>query len=129
MTSSLKRHLDFIKLLALTHKTQRVQLLRTIDNQQFDILLEITFNILNGVCPLTKKEEINLRRNKASLRKLVDNKIAKRIKKQILLNIQRLLPILLSPVIRYFSQDGKGGNVSSEREISEVIGKSQEEYE
>ena len=44
-----------MKLLTSTHQSQRVQLIRTIDDDQFDILVEIIYNILHGICSLTKK--------------------------------------------------------------------------
>lgn len=57
MTSSVQKHIDFLKLLATTHKKQRIPLLHTISGSQLDVLVETVYNILNGVCPLTKTEE------------------------------------------------------------------------
>lgn len=72
MTSSVQKHLYFLKLLATTHKKQRIQLLHTIS--QLDVLVETVYNILNGVCPLTKNEEQSLKNHIKLLRKDVDNK-------------------------------------------------------
>lgn len=62
MTSSVQKHLDFLKLLATTHNKQRIQLLHTISGSQLDVLVETVYNILNGVCPLTEKEEQSLKK-------------------------------------------------------------------
>lgn len=66
MSSSIKDHLDFLRLLAITHKKQRLQLLRTINNSQFDILIEVVYNILKGACSLTKEEEVKIKKTKNS---------------------------------------------------------------
>lgn len=81
MSSSIKDHLDFLRLLAITHKKQRLQLLRTINNSQFDILIEVVYNILKGVCSLTKEEEVKKQQQRTRLRQLIDKKVNKRVKK------------------------------------------------
>lgn len=121
-SSFLKDHLDFLRLLASTHRSQRLQLLHTIDNGQFDILIEVVYNILQGVCSLTKDEEEKLKKHKLLLRKLIERKKAKRVKKQILIRIQALIPTLISAVNRYLLNNGKRGRSSSERKISEITG-------
>lgn len=122
MSSFLKDHLDFLRLLASTHRSQRLQLLHTIDNGQFDILIEVVYNILQGVCSLTKDEEEKLKKHKLLLRKLIERKKAKRVKKQILIRIQALIPTLISAVNRYLLNNGKRGRSSSERKISKITG-------
>lgn len=106
MTASVKKHREFLRLLTTTHKIQRVHMLQTISNNQFNILVEIVYNILHGICPLTKDEEVKLKKYKTLLRKLKEKKLAKRIKKNILLQIQQIVPTLLSSVQRYFSCNG-----------------------
>lgn len=66
MPSSIKNHLDFLRLLASTHKNQKLQLLRTINDSQYDILIEVVYNILKGVCSLTKEEEEKVKKTKNS---------------------------------------------------------------
>lgn len=109
MSSFLKDHLDFLRLLASTHRSQRLQLLHTIDDGQFDILIEVVYNILQ-------------KKHKLLLRKLIERKKAKRVKKQILIRIQALIPTLISAVNRYLLNNGKRGRSSSERKISEITG-------
>lgn len=70
MSSFLKDHLDFLRLLASTHRSQRLQLLHTIDNGQFDILIEVVYNILQGVCSLTKDEEEKLKKTQTTVTKI-----------------------------------------------------------
>lgn len=84
------------------------------------MLVETVYTILNGVCPLTKKEEQSLKKHKTLLRKVVDKKISNRIKQQIFLRIQRIIPTFLSSVLRYLSSNGKTGGASSKRKISKV---------
>lgn len=112
MTSSVQKHIDFLKLLATTHKKQRIQLLHTISGSQLDVLVETVYNILNGVCPLTKTEEQSLKKHKTLLRKVVDKKLSNRI--------QRIIPTFLSSVLRYLSSNGKRSGASSKRKISKV---------
>lgn len=116
MTSSVEKHIDFLKLLATTHKKQRIQLLHTISGSQLDVLVETVYNILNGVCPLTKTEEQSLKKK----RKVVDKKLSNRIKQKIFLRIQRIIPTFLSSVLRYLSSNGKRSGASSKRKISKV---------
>lgn len=63
MSSFLKDHLDFLRLLASTHRSQRLQLLHTIDNGQFDILIEVVYNILQGVRDFEEKKSISAPNN------------------------------------------------------------------
>lgn len=70
MSSFLKDHLDFLRLLASTHRSQRLQLLHTIDNGQFDILIEVVYNILQGVCSLTKDEEEKTEKTQTTVTKI-----------------------------------------------------------
>lgn len=128
MSSSIKDHLDFLRLLAITHKKQRLQLLRTINNSQFDILIEVVYHILKGVCSLTKEEEVKIKKKQRTfLRQFIDKKVNKRVKKDILIRIQSLIPTLLSSVKRYLINNGKRGRTSSERKILEIAGRSRDD--
>jgi hypothetical protein len=124
MTTSVKKHREFLRLLMTTHKVQRMHMLQTISNDQFNILVEIVYNILHGICPLNKDEEVKIKKYKTLLRKLIEKNLPKRVKKNILLQIQQIVPTLLSSVQRYFSHNGCRGCISSERKIPEIVRKS-----
>ena len=57
---------------------------------------------------------------KTQLRKLIEKKTTKLVKKDILVSIQQIIPSLLSPLLRYLSNNGKRGCVCSKREISKI---------
>lgn len=87
----------------------------------------MVYNILKGFCSLTKEEEVKLKKQRTLLRQLIDKKVNKRVKKDILIRIQSLIPTLLSSVKRYLINNGKRGRTSSERKISEIAGRSRDD--
>lgn len=81
MTTQVKKHLDYLKLLTSTHVKQRRQLINTISDEQLSVLSEAIFNVLKGVCPLSNVNKNKLSKNKTILRKLVDPKLNRKFKK------------------------------------------------
>lgn len=81
MTTQVKKHLDYLKLLTSTHVKQRRQLINTISDEQLSVLSEAILNVLKGVCPLSNVNKNKLSKNKTILRKLVDPKLIRIFKK------------------------------------------------
>lgn len=122
MTTQVKKHLDYLKLLTSTHVKQRRQLINTISDEQLSVLSEAIFNVLKGVCPLSNVNKNKLSKNKTILRKLVDPKLSRKFKKSILKKVQNLIPELLRPVIQYFAHNGKGSGNGPTRKVHQIDG-------
>lgn len=122
MTTQVKKHLDYLKLLTSTHVKQRRQLISTISDEQLSVLSEAIFNVLKGVCPLSNVNKNKLSKNKTILRKLVDPKLNRNFKKSILKKVQNLIPELLRPVIQYFAHNGKGSGNGPTRKVHKIDG-------
>lgn len=88
MTTRVKKHLDYLKLLTSTHVKQTRQLINTISDEQLSVLSEAILNVLKGVCPLSNVNKNKLSKNKTILRKLVDPKLNRKFKKSILKKVQ-----------------------------------------
>lgn len=67
------------------------------------------------------------KKQRTLLRQLIDRRVVKRVKKEILIPIQSLIPTLLSSVNRYLIKNVKRGCTFSERKISEIAGRSQDD--
>jgi hypothetical protein len=120
MTTKVKKHLDFLRLLCSSHIKQRRQLINTVSEEQLSVLTEAVYNVLKGVCPLSNADKNKLSKNKTLLRKFSDPKLSKRLKITILKKIQNLMPELLRPVIRYITHDGEGSSNGSKGEIQKT---------
>lgn len=122
MTSKVKKHLDFLRLLSSSHVKQRRQLINTVSDEQLSVLTEAVYNVLKGVCPLSHINKNKLSKDRTILRKFTDPKLSKRLKITILKKNHNLLPELLRPVIKYIAQNGERSSNGSNREIQKTDG-------
>lgn len=122
MTSKVKKHLDFLRLLSSSHVKQRRQLINTVSDEQLSVLTEAVYNVLKGVCPLSNINKNKLSKDRTILRKFTDPKLGKRLKITILKKNHNLLPELLRPVIKYIALNGERSSNGSNREIQKTDG-------
>lgn len=71
----MKRQIWYLHLVMTTASSaQRTALLNTITNDQLKALTEVTFNVVQGIIPLTEVQKRHLRKHKAFLKILSDPK-------------------------------------------------------
>lgn len=98
MSHSVKKHGDFLKVLAKCNAKQRKALILNINPNLLKCLCECSLNVLKGNVKLTSNQKKQLSRHKRTLRTLVDRKISTKRKKKILQK-GGFLPALLAPIL------------------------------
>ena len=95
----IKKHLQFLHLLANTHHKQRQAMIESSTREQLEVLTEIIINILNEVLPIRDKHRQQLRRHKRTIRRLSKKKIPLHTRRQLLLQPNNLTSLLLQPIL------------------------------
>ena len=100
MSARLKKNWELLQLLQ-RHKNHRERkaLLFVGKDDLIRALCEIIHNVLEGTIELNAKEKASLKRYKRSLRQLVDKKVSKASKREILNKKGGFLPIVLAPAL------------------------------
>lgn len=96
----------FLKFLSISDKIQRQSLLRTITDNQLQLLVEIIFNLIKGVLPVSTKTKRLLYLNKDNIRKVVEESIKKSVRKKRLIKINSDLPVIVQSFLKYESRVG-----------------------
>ena len=99
MSHSVKKHGDFLKVLAKCNPKQRKALLQHISPDLLKCLCECCLNVLKGNVSLSTSQKRQLSRHRRVLRSLADRKTPNKRKKQLLLQKGGFLPALLGPII------------------------------
>lgn len=94
------------KFLLVSEKNQRDALIRTLTDQQLQILVEIIYNLIKGGISISNKYKEMLTVNKGNIREVVEESISKRIMRKRLLKISGDLPIILQAFFKYESGTG-----------------------
>lgn len=94
----------FLNFLVDIDNNQRNAILKTLTNEQLQILVEIIYNLLKGSLPISKKYKDLLYPNKQAIRKVVDESISKHLRRKRLLKISNDLPIILRNFLKYESR-------------------------
>lgn len=93
----LKKHYNFLHVLARAHPSQKRALLRTANNEQIKSVCEICLNILAGNIPVNR---IKMRKHKNILRKLASKTGGVQQKRRLLANqTGGFLPVLAPAII------------------------------
>jgi len=98
-TKNLRANDAFLKLLCNTTTVQRKQLLRTATNNQVLSVCECVHNILKKNIPLSQQQFKKLRKCKAVLYKLANQKSSVAQRKRVLEQSGGFLPAIIAPII------------------------------
>ena len=112
MSKRLKQHAPKLRLLCkFNNDRKRRWLEKNLDDSLLICLCECSLNILNGNIPLLPKQKEQLAKHKECLRQLIDKKISKKKKKEILQD-GGFLGLVLGPIVSVLS-GLLGGNASN----------------
>lgn len=92
---------------------QRSALIKLLADEELGVIVEIIYNLIKGVIPISKKYKVTLSTNKSNIRKVVEQSITKHLRRKRLLKISGDLPIIL----RAFFKHEQGAGVSPQEEI------------
>ena len=100
----IEKHLSLLEFLVSANDDQRVAVLKTLAEAQIKVILESIYNVLFGTCPIQIKDKKKLKSQSAVIRRMVSNYKGLTLsqKRRLLRKHQRLLPLLLKPVVEMF---------------------------
>lgn len=93
----------FIKFLLDIPKQQLVCFLNIITKEQLQAIIEIIYNVVQGVCPIPVANKSVLSKHKNLIRALVSKRITLSERKRLLLKLRNILQIFLKAYIEYVS--------------------------
>ena len=99
MSRHVKSNAHLLKVLAECSPELRKSILQSASNSLLTSLCECCLNVLNGNVRLTSHQKRKLVRHKHKLRTLADRKIARKRKKQLLIQQGGFIGALLGPVL------------------------------
>lgn len=85
----------------LMESKQRKKVISSLSKTQLQVVTEIVFNVIQGVCHLSDNDINTLRRHRAAIRRLTVSKLTLKERRIRLQNISRVLPILLTSYMKY----------------------------
>jgi hypothetical protein len=97
-----EKHLLLLKFLATASDDQRVALIKRLSETQVKVILESIYNVLFGTCPIEVKDKKTLKSQSTVIRRMVSKELTLLQKRRLLKKHQRLLPLLLKPVVDMF---------------------------
>ena len=110
------RHIHFLSLLVTCDDEQRAAMIKTMNMQQFKILVECIHNILYGVISISSSFKKNLAKHKTIIRKITDANTTRHHRKQLVLKYRFLLPGIIRVVLQHIKNDERN-DTDSETEI------------
>lgn len=93
----------FVSFLLRATPVQNRHILNTLSKTQLQYIVEIVFNVLQGVVPLSKTDKTLLKRWRSPIRALTAHKATLRQRKQGLKRIRNILPVLFKAYLKYVS--------------------------
>jgi len=100
-----QKHLPLFEVLTRGTDDQRAVLLQTLSEPQLKAVLEAIYNVLKGTCPVRNKDKTQLLRYRGVIRRLVSKDLSQQQQRRLLKKHRTLLPIVLTPVIRYLKHE------------------------
>ena len=85
-------------LLNLIH---RKQIIETLSKEQLRAIIEIVYNVMQGVCPLSKTNKNLLSKHKTVIRKVIVPRLTVKERRKRFRNINKILPIFLKSYLQY----------------------------
>lgn len=99
----LKRHCSTLKRLAKSKPSVTKPIIKGASKDLINTLSECSYNVLQGVVPLSTKQQQKLRRYKTKLRECANKRVSQKRKKAILMR-GGFLGTLLNPIISILGQ-------------------------
>lgn len=103
----------FSLFLASSRKQQVMYILKTLSKDQLRIILEIFYNITNGIISISTKDKIKISKYKSIVRKILGSDLKWGSRKKLLWKIKHLVPI----IILNYSKHVQRAGVNSDNQI------------
>ena len=83
---------------------QRVKVIKVLGKTQITFLLEIIYNVMEGVCPISESDKIVIGKRKNLIRRLISTKVGVGQRKSILVRLDKYLPLFLKAYVQYVTR-------------------------
>lgn len=93
----------FIRTLLICSSEQVEYILKTLTKDQLQVIVEILYNVVKGVCPISNENKIALYKRKQLIRAVLIPRLTQSERKKGLQKIRKILPIFFKACIKYGS--------------------------
>ena len=104
MSKQVLANVHFLSLLISCEEDQKIALLKTMNDKQFQLLVECFLNVLCGVFPLSQSDKKKLMRYKNIIRKITDRETTRIQRKKLLLKYRNIISIIVKPILDTISK-------------------------
>lgn len=80
------------------------QMIKIMNKEQLHWIIEIIYNVVQGVCSISETDKSLLAKKKNLIRKIVSKDITRQQRKLFLLKLTKLIPVFLKGYIRHVSR-------------------------
>lgn len=80
------------------------QMITLLSKEQLQWIIEIIYNVVQGVCPISTVDKTLLTKKKNFIRKIVSKGVTRQQRKLYLLKISKVLPVFLKAYLHYVSR-------------------------
>ena len=93
----------FVQFLMKATQQQQLCILKTLSKPQLQCILEIIFNVMQGVVSLTEHDKAQLKRRKRFIRVVIATRVTLNQRRKRLLQIKNILTVFLKAYLNYVS--------------------------
>lgn len=79
-------------------------IIKIMNKEQLQWIVEIIYNVVQGVCPISEADKSLLLKKKHLIRKLISKEVSRQQRKLYLLKINRVVPVFLKAYLHYVSR-------------------------
>lgn len=94
---------SFVHFLLICSPQQFEYTLKSLTKNQLQVIIEIIFNVMKGICPISDKNKTKLYKQKRLIREVILPKLTPEQRKHCLKKLKRVLPIFLEACLKHGS--------------------------
>lgn len=99
----MKDKIHFAQFLLTVNQKEMRQIIKFLSKEKLQWVIEILYNVVQGVCPITDLDKKLLSKKKSIIRQLFSKQITLNRRKLLLVKLSPLLPIFLKICLKYVS--------------------------
>lgn len=105
MNPRIRKQRAFLNFMLSANSAQQKLLIKSLTNEQYDVISEIALNIYTGTYPLTKKYINQLIPYQSFIRSLGSREVSAKQKRWILLKHRPIVSLLLKPIVHRMNKE------------------------
>ena len=118
MKQRVRKHIALLRFLLYIDTAQQKHIIKSLTDEQCDVISEIALNIYTGTYPLTKQYIRQLAPYKPFIRMLGSRETSSKRKRQILSKHVQLLSLMLKPIVQHFNKrNGKRNDIITQTQV------------